>query len=91
VVADGEYALHLDGFAVPEGGDYALELDAAPLAAWRGYAPSPAPRKTEPSRRSLARGRHELIARCTGRDAASAGFDARLDALVGERVGEMRP
>jgi len=84
VVADGAYALRLDGFAGPDGGDYAIDLDGEPLAVWRGYAPAPAPSKTEPARRSVARGRHALVARCTGHDAASAGFDARFDAFVGE-------
>jgi hypothetical protein len=28
--------------------------------------------------------RHVLVALCTGRDPASSGYDARLDALVGE-------
>jgi hypothetical protein len=83
----GSYSVHVDGLAGPDQGDYALLLDDEPLASWHGYRSDPAPVRTEPARRDLGSGRHVLVARCTGRDAASSGFDARLDALVGDAVG----
>jgi hypothetical protein len=82
----GTYALRLDGFRGPDEGDYALDLDGEPLPAWAGYAQdveaAPGPKVT----RDLLAGRHVLVARCTGRDGSSTGYDARLDALVGEVV-----
>ena len=56
----------------------------------------PAPRTDRQARadagpkvtRELRTGRHVLVARCTGRDASSAGYDARLDTLVGEVVDQ---
>ena len=86
VVLAGSYALRVDGFGGPDEGDYELRLDDEPLASWHGYRPGIAPARTEPSRRDLASGRHVLVARCVGKDAASTGFDARLDAFVGEAV-----
>jgi hypothetical protein len=87
----GTYALRVDGFRGPDEGDYALALDGEPLPAWTGYAPAveaaPGPKVT----RDLPAGRHVLVARCTGRDAASTGYDARLDALVGEGVAPQEP
>lgn len=80
----GTYALRVDGFRGPDEGDYALDLDGAPLPAWTGYAPDVQPARGDAVTRDLPAGRHVLVARCTGRDAASAGYDARLDALVGE-------
>jgi hypothetical protein len=80
----GDYAVRVDGFAGPESGDYDLELDGEPLATWRGYAPALTTARTPPAPRTLASGRHVLVARCTGRDPASSGHDARLDAVVGE-------
>jgi hypothetical protein len=80
----GTYALRVDGFRGPDEGDYALELDGEPLPAWAGYAPAAEPAHGTKVTRDLPAGRHVLVARCTGRDAASTGYDARLDALVGE-------
>jgi len=91
VAVAGSYALRVDGFAGPDQGDYELTLDGAPLASWRGYAPAPAPARSGTSRRELTSGRHVLTARCVGRDPASAGFDARLDALVGDPVAAAAP
>ena len=54
---------------------------------WRpgtGTRRRPARRTPTPSVRTLASGRHVLVARCTGRDPASHGYDARLDALIGQ-------
>jgi hypothetical protein len=86
----GTYALRVDGFRGPDEGDYALDLDGEPLPAWTGYAhdleAAPGPKVT----RELHAGRHVLVARCTGRDASSTGYDARLDALVGE-VADQQP
>jgi hypothetical protein len=84
VATPGEYSLRVDAVAGPDQGDYALELDAMPLAEWRGYALEPAPRPGQRSHRALQGGRHWLVARCVGKDPASAGYDMRLDALVGE-------
>ena len=80
----GTYALRVDGFRGPDGGDYALDLDGEPLPPWAGYAPAAEPSHGAKVTRDLTAGRHVLLARCTGRDAASTGYDARLDALVGE-------
>jgi hypothetical protein len=84
VAVAGSYAVRVDGFGDAAAGDYELRLDDAPLAPWNGFRAEPGPVRTEPSRRDLARGRHVLLARCVGHDAASSGYDARLDALVGE-------
>jgi hypothetical protein len=86
VAVSGDYAVRVHGFAGPEGGDYDLVLDGEPLARWSGYAPAAAPSRTGGVRRALASGRHVLVARCAGRDPGSAGYDARLDAVVGEAV-----
>jgi hypothetical protein len=83
VAVPGDYELHVDAYAGPEGGDYALELDGAPLPDLAGYAPVVTPLHGEPTHRTLDAGRHVLVARCTGRHPASQGYDARLDALVG--------
>jgi hypothetical protein len=84
----GTYALRVDGFRGPDEGDYELDLDGEPLPAWTGYAAAveraPGPKVT----RDVPAGRHVLVARCTGRDASSTGYDARLDALVGEVVDQ---
>ena len=83
----GSYAVRVDGFGGPGQGDSSLLLDEAPLASWHGYRLDPVPVRGEPTRRDLGSGRHVLVARCTGHDPASSGFDARLDALVGDAVG----
>jgi hypothetical protein len=82
----GTYALRVDCYRAPDEGDYALDLDGEPLPAWAGYAPAVEPMRGTKVTRDLPAGRHVLVARCTGRDAASTGYDARLDALVGEEV-----
>ncbi|HEY1692371.1 MAG TPA: hypothetical protein VGG39_09420 [Polyangiaceae bacterium] len=79
----GTYAVEVDGFQGPDQGDYELALDGEPMALWRGYAPALATEHTTPVTRSLASGRHVLVARCTGHDTRSADYDARLDAFVG--------
>ncbi|HEX3345763.1 MAG TPA: hypothetical protein VHS09_14365, partial [Polyangiaceae bacterium] len=83
----GAYVIRVDGFSGPDQGDYELALDDAPLGSWLGYGETAAPLRTEPTRRALSSGRHVLVARCAGKDPRSAGFDARLDALVGEAGG----
>ncbi|HEX8792630.1 MAG TPA: hypothetical protein VF765_16900, partial [Polyangiaceae bacterium] len=80
----GTYALRVDGFRGPDEGDYALDLDGAPLPAWNGYAHDVEAATGAKVTRDLPAGRHVLVARCTGRDASSSGYDARLDAIVGE-------
>jgi hypothetical protein len=87
VALTGAYALRVDGTGGPDEGDYDLLLDDAPLGSWHGYRPSPAAVRSDAASRDLPSRRHVLVARCVGRDAASAGFDARLDALVGDAVG----
>jgi hypothetical protein len=87
VAVAGSYSLRVDGLAGPGDGDYELLLDDEPLASWHGYRPAAGPGRSEPSRRDLSSGRHVLLARCVGHDAASLGFDARLDALVGDVAG----
>jgi hypothetical protein len=84
VAVAGAYSLRVDGFAGPDSGDYELELDGEPLATWSGYAARVTAARTPPVARTLASGRHELAARCAGHDPASGGYDARLDAIVGE-------
>jgi hypothetical protein len=91
VVVAGSYALRVDGFGGPDEGDYALLLDDQPLGAWHGFETTLTPVRSDASRRELASGRHVLVARCVGHDAASLGFDARLDALVGEPASAARP
>ena len=80
----GTYDLRVDATAGPDEGDYTLELDGEGLADLHGYAPARGALRGTPVTRALTAGRHALVARCTGRDAASTGYDARLDALVGE-------
>jgi hypothetical protein len=80
----GDYKVRVDAFAGPSGGDYALELDGAPLAVLRGYASEDLAVRGEETSRPIPSGRHTLVARCLGRQSASTGYDARLDALVGE-------
>lgn len=82
----GTYALRVDGFRGPDAGDYTLDLDGEPLPAWNGYAPDVEPAQGAKVTRDLPAGRHVLVAACTGRNASSTGYDARLDALVGEAV-----
>ena len=84
VALPAEYLLRVDGFGGPDQGDYDLLLDGEPLARWRGYAADVSTTRTDAARRTLASGRHVLEALCAGRDPASLGYDARLDALVGE-------
>ena len=80
----GDYAIRVDGLAGPSHGDYALTLDGEPLPPYRGYAEDKEPRRGETVDRALAQGRHVLVATCSGRDDRSKGYDADLDALVGE-------
>jgi hypothetical protein len=84
IAASGAYALRVDGYAEPSGGDYALTLDGEPLPPYRGFAPEKEQRKGERIERALSEGRHTLVATCTGHDDRSSGFDAELDAIVGE-------
>lgn len=84
VAVPGDYLVRVDGIAGPDQGNYALTLDGAPLSDWHGYSGEPGPARGEASRRTLTAERHELVARCLGRDDASQGYDAQLDALVGE-------
>jgi hypothetical protein len=84
VTTSGAYTLRLDARASPSSGDYEITLDGAPLTTVRGYAPVTSLRRGDwLAERPLAAGRHTLVARCSGRDAASSGFDAALDALTG--------
>jgi hypothetical protein len=80
----GIYALRVDSWAGPDEGDYALELDGAPLLELHGYARGRRALRGAPTTRTLDAGLHVLVARCTGQSDASTGYDARLDALVGE-------
>jgi len=80
----GEYAVRVDAVTGPSQGDYALELDGAALPDWHGYAAEVGVVHGPAVRRSMDATRHVLVARCIGRDPASSGYDARLDALVGE-------
>jgi len=84
VAVASDYAVRVDGLRGPEDGDYAITLDGEAMPDWHGYAPVVAPGRGEGVPRTLASGRHVLVARCTGRDDASHGYDAELDALVGE-------
>jgi hypothetical protein len=84
VAVPGDYSVRLDGFQGPDDGNYTLALDGEPLPEWRGYALEPTSSHGDAVPRTLASGRHALVARCVGRDDASQGYDAELDALVGE-------
>jgi hypothetical protein len=84
VAVAGDYRVRVDGFEGPEDGDYSLVLDGEPLPDWHGYAAEATSSHGESTSRTLTSGRHVLVARCIGRDAASRGYDAELDALVGE-------
>jgi len=84
VAVPADYVLRVDGFGGPDAGDYDLLLDGEPLGRWPGYAVDVAPVRSDPARRILTSGRHVLEARCAGHDPASSGYEARLDALVGE-------
>ncbi len=84
VVAAGAYTLRLDARASPSAGDYDVTLDGAPLTTVHGYASTTSARRGDwLPERTLAAGRHALVATCTGKDERSGGFDAALDALVG--------
>jgi hypothetical protein len=84
IAVAGDYVVRVDGAVGPEQGDYGLLLDGAPLPDWHGYEARSALKRGVSSARELAAGRHLLVARCVGQDERSNGFDARLDALVGE-------
>jgi hypothetical protein len=84
VAVPGEYLVHVRGGAGPDHGDYALSVDDVPLADWHGFGEKLGLRDGERSLRALGPGRHVLSARCVGRDPTSSGYDALLDALVGE-------
>jgi hypothetical protein len=80
----GRYAVRVDALVGPSDGDYSLSLDGESLPAYHGYAEAREARPGETADRALGAGRHVLVATCTGRDERSTGFDAELDALVGE-------
>jgi hypothetical protein len=84
VATPGDYDIRVDGLEGPDGGNYALSLDGETLPDWHGYAPEGTAIHGERVPLTLAAGRHTLVARCIGRDDASRGYDAELDALVGE-------
>ena len=84
IASSGAYAVHVDAFTEPSGGDYALSLDGEPLPPYRGFSPEREPRKGDKVERALTEGRHTLVATCTGHDERSTGFDAELDAIAGE-------
>ncbi|MGH7435429.1 MAG: hypothetical protein ACRENE_07125, partial [Polyangiaceae bacterium] len=95
IASRGAYAVRVDGFTGPSGGDYALALDGEPLPPYRGFSPGREPRKGDSVERALTEGRHTLVATCTGHDARSTAFDAELDAIAGEvrsgPAGEQAP
>ena len=85
VVVGGRMTIRMDGIATPNSGDYELAIDGVPIAPWRGWALRSEPRRGEPSEpRDLAKGRHVFTARCLGKLAASRGYLAAFDALIGE-------
>jgi hypothetical protein len=84
VAVPGDYGVRVDGDQGPEDGNYTLVLDGEPLPDWHGYAAEATSNHGESVPRMLMSGRHTLVARCVGRDDASRGYDAELDALVGE-------
>ncbi len=87
----GRYALRVDSWAGPDEGDYTLELDGEPLAELHGYARGRRALRGTPTTRTLEAGRHVLVARCTGQSDASSGYDARLDALLGDPAEASAP
>ena len=82
VVTAGDYDVRVDAVTGPDQGEYAFYLDALPLATWQGYGVETKLVRGEPQRRTLAAGRHTLVAQCIGRHPGSRGYDARLDALI---------
>jgi hypothetical protein len=76
--------VRVDGLRIPTGGNYALELDGEPLPDWHGYAEERTKARGESVQRAVSAGRHVLRATCIGRDEPSSGYEAELDALVGE-------
>jgi hypothetical protein len=80
----GSYLVRVDGLRIPTGGNYALELDGEPLPDWHGYAEERTKARGESVQRAVSAGRHVLRATCIGRDEPSSGYEAELDALVGE-------
>ena len=90
VAVAGDYLVRVDGLVGPDQGDYELTLDGLPLPDWHGFASDPAPRRGVPAPRALGVGRHVLVARCVGRDAASRSYDALLDVLEGDPLERIR-
>jgi hypothetical protein len=84
LASPGTFALRLDVLVDAEYGDWSVEIDGAPLGTVSGYADERAARKGEVlGTRTLTIGRHMLVLRCAGKDAASKGYDGAFDALVG--------
>jgi hypothetical protein len=78
------YAVRVDAAAGPDEGDYTLELDGHPLPDLHGYAAVRGWVRGEPAKMPVPAARHVLVVRCLGRDPQSAGYDGRLDALIGD-------
>jgi hypothetical protein len=80
----GRFAVRVDGLGGPDHGNWSLSLDGHALPPYRGYSAQPTKlrgRTSEPL--TLAAGRHVLVAKLDGHDAASSGDLADFDALIG--------
>lgn len=67
----------------PAFGDYRVRFDGREVMTIRGYERTYAPTITEsPSLDVIARGRHELVFECVGRDPRSSGYGLALDRFM---------
>jgi hypothetical protein len=87
VAVGGRYVLSLTGIATPNGGEWEITLDGSPMPAWHSFAGESELRRAEKTAPwELSAGRHELLARCTGKVPESRGYVAAFDSLEGEPV-----
>lgn len=91
VALPGDYAVRVDVYAGPDEGEYALELDGEALPPVHGFAPSRVKLAGPTTVRTLDARRHVLVARCTGNVDASSDYDLRLDVLEGTPVTTPSP
>lgn len=84
IAESGRYSVRLVSIQGPDHGDYKLTLDGQVLPLHRGYAATKKRVISPPSiPLELEAGRHELVAECLGKQAASEGYRAIFDMLIG--------
>jgi hypothetical protein len=66
----------------PDFGDYRVRFDGREVMTVRGYEPTFAPTITDSIPLDVARGRHELVFECVGRDPRSRGYGLALDTFT---------